>query len=115
MEPDKPVSVEAYDTPILRATIDTLPIDTLDDWLVTVRARRLAVVNKMKEVKEAKHYAYMVDITAKYSKQYDRALRALQKLDEQIELIERYVSKLRSMQLELEDGQEPIHTEEANA
>lgn len=93
----------ALDTPIIRATIDQLPIEVLDNWLAEVRIRRLAIVNKIKAVKEVKRTAYINDIKAKYITQYARIESSLKKVEEHLDMAEKHLHKLRAMQLEMED------------
>ena len=91
------------DTPINRATIDQLPIATLDNWLTEIRSRRLVVVQKLQDVKEAKRRVYLNDVQDKYNKMYERVKGNLSKLDEAVEKIEVNITKLRALELELTD------------
>lgn len=105
--------VTALDTPIERATIDHLPLATLDAWLTEIRERRLTMVRKVQAVRAAKKSAMRRDVVDKYAKAYQRLANRLDKLDEEIEKCEDGVQKLRALALQLDDAElEPLEDAE---
>ena len=95
---------ETYDTPTERASVNQLSVDELDAWLDTIRQRRLVVVQKLEAAAKVK--ADQVRLTAflKFERHHAIAKRALTKLDEQIDRVEKIVHKARllAMAAELE-------------
>lgn len=120
MSDEPPQDIAAQDTPIHRATIDQLPIATLDAWLIAMRERRLVIVQKLENARAAKRNAYLKDVEEKYTKMYDRVKLNLGKLEEMTIKVESYLNKLRALELELSDipdeededaSDEPIRSE----
>lgn len=102
MSDDAPTP-SAFDTPIVRATIDQLPLTTLDNWLTEIRARRLDMVHKLHRVRAAKRAAFVSDVVEKYQRLYQRVANRMDKLDDEIGKVEEQVQKLRAMQLQIDD------------
>lgn len=95
-------TAEELDTPIHRATINELPIDTLDIMLMQIRERRLAWVSKLEATEKAKKEAADEKLIEKYTKLYSKVHASITKLDASIEKIEIDINKLRAIALELE-------------
>jgi hypothetical protein len=99
-DPDK--LVDAYDTPTQRASINRLSVDDLDAWLIAIRERRLATVQKLEAAAKVRADEVRLVAFLKYEKQYQRAKNALAKLDEQIDKVEATVHKCRMLALAAE-------------
>lgn len=97
-------SPETYDTPTDRATINRLSVEELDTWLDAIRQRRVAVVQKLEAAAKVKADQVRLTSFLKFERQHAIAKRALTKLDEQIDRVEKIVHKCRllAMAAELE-------------
>lgn len=101
-EPDK------YDTPTERATITQLTVDELDAWLVRIRERRLTKVQQLEAVAKVKADQVRLEAFIKLEKSITVAKRALARLEEQDQKVEKLVHKCRllAMAAQLEVGME---------
>ena len=107
---------ETYDTPTERATINQLTVDELDAWLSRIRERRLAVVQKLEAAAKVSADKARLVTFLKYERQAAIAKRALTRLDESIERVEKIVHKVRllAMATELEAGENEEELEDAS-
>ena len=98
---------ETYDTPTERATINQLTVDELDNWLMRIRERRLVVVQKLEAAAKVSADKARLVTFLKYERQAAIAKRALTRLDEAMERVEKIVHKVRllAMATELEAGE----------
>lgn len=99
---------EAYDTPTERVTINQLSVEELDNWLDKIRARRIVQVQKLEAAAKVKADNVRLVSFLKFERQHAIAKRALAKLDEQIDRVEKIVHKCRllAMAAELEISQD---------
>jgi len=99
---------EAYDTPTERATINQLSVDELDNWLTRIRERRLVVVQKLEAAAKVSADKARLVTFLKYERQAAIAKRALTRLDEAMERVEKIVHRVRllAMAVEMEVTQE---------
>ena len=107
---------EAYDTPTERATINQLSVDELDNWLTRIRERRLVVVQKLEAAAKVSADKARLVTFLKYERQAAIAKRALTRLDEAMERVEKIVHKVRllAMASELEAGENEEELEDAS-
>lgn len=93
--------IAEMDTPIQRVTIDHIPVAALDEWLDKIRARRLLMAEKVEKLQGEKLAKQQLDTGGKYTREYGRVLEALRKLDEQFDLIDKRVQRLKKWEIEL--------------
>lgn len=99
---DPTSEVDALDTPTHRVTINQLSVDTLDAWLEQIRERRLQTVRKLEAAARVKADQVRLDAFLKFERQYEKAKRALKKLDELEKKTEEVVHKCRLLALAAE-------------
>lgn len=107
---------EPLDTPTHRVSINQMKADELDVWLDEIRRRRLHVVAALEQAAKVKADDVRLSLFLKFQNQYNRAMRAIQKLDEQLVKTEAAVHKARLLALaaEMEVGQEEEEKEYAD-
>lgn len=110
---DEPDEVDAYDTPTQRATITQLDVDELDAWLTRIRARRLTRVRQLEAAAKVRSDNVRLESFLKLEKALGVAKRAMAKLEEQDQKVEKLVHKCRllAMAAQLEVGMEDADSE----
>lgn len=110
-------SVDHYDTPTARATINQLSIDELDALLEQLRERRLVRVKKLEAVAKLKSDEVRLVAFLKFERAYTLAKKSLAKLEEQDAKTEKLVHKCRLLALaaQLEVGEEEDDAEDADS
>lgn len=98
--------VDKFDTPTERATINQLTVDELDHWLDRIRERRLVSVKKLEAAAKVKADSVRLEAFLKLEKAIATTRRALTKLEEQEDKVEKLVHKCRllAMAAHLEVG-----------
>ena len=99
---DPDVIISEHDTPTERVAINQLSVDELDAWLEVIRTRRLATVQKLEAIAKVRADEARLETFLKFQSAYDRAKKAVKKLDEQIEKTEVVVHKARLLAMAME-------------
>lgn len=103
MDTNDPPLPEAFDTPIDRATVDQLPLDTLDNWLASMRDRRLSLARKVEQVRVERTRKQQEEAGERYDRQYELLMKQMTKMEELEESIAQRLNKMRALLLEMED------------
>ena len=100
--------VDKFDTPTQRATITQLTVDELDQWLERIRQRRLVAVKKLELAAKVRADSVRLEAFLKLEKAIATTKRALTKLEEQDQKVEKLIHKCRllAMAAQLEVGME---------
>lgn len=100
--------VEKFDTPTQRAVITQLTVDELDKWLDLIRQRRLVAVKKLEVAAKVRADSVRLEAFLKLEKAIATTRRALTKLEEQDQKVEKLISRCRllAMAAQLEVGME---------
>ena len=100
--------VDEFDTPTQRITITQLDIEQLDAWLQRIRDRRLTKVRQLEAAAKVRSDSVRIEAFLKLEKALASARRALDKLEEQDQKVEKLVHKCRllAMAAQLEVGME---------
>ena len=101
-------TVDQFDTPTERATINQLTVDQLDEWLGRIRQRRLVAVKKLEAAAKVRADAVRLEAFLKLEKAIATTRRALMKLEEQDAKVEKLIHRCRilAMAAQLEVGME---------
>jgi hypothetical protein len=97
-----------FDTPTQRAVITQLTVDELDKWLDKIRQRRLVAVKKLEVAAKVRADSVRLEAFLKLEKAITTTRRALTKLEEQDQKVEKLISRCRllAMAAQLEVGME---------
>jgi len=99
---DPDVIISEHDTPTERVAINQLSVDELDAWLEVIRTRRLATVQKLEAIAKVRADEARLETFLKFQRAYDRAKKAVKKLDEQLDKTEVVVHKARLLAMAME-------------
>jgi len=108
-------TVDQFDTPTERATINQLTVDQLDEWLGRIRQRRLVAVKKLEAAAKVRADAVRLEAFLKLEKAIATTRRALMKLEEQDAKVEKLIHRCRilAMAAQLEVGMEEEEEQDA--
>lgn len=89
------VTLNEYDTPTSRASINQVSTEELDAWLEQIRARRLQQVQKLEAIARVKSDEVRLELFIKYERLYTKARKALTKLEAEEQKAEKAVHACR--------------------
>ncbi len=89
------------DTPINRATIESLPIDKLQDFITELQTRRLRAYTVYQAAQEAKHEKALDKTNALLDKRLEQFAKKLISVDKGLSDLEKYAVEILSCRQEL--------------
>lgn len=92
-----PTELVKQDGPMGRVTIDMMELNDLDQLLASLRARRLARVDSLRTLAQARQHATEEAELAKFEKLVSRVRKTLDKMEADEERVTMELNKLRIM------------------
>ena len=92
------------DTPVKRVSITEMTDDQISSFLIGIRERRLKAVQIFEDTQALRDQAYKLQLNTKFEHELKMFERERTQLAKVIEKVEKRVTGLRALQLQLEDS-----------